>query len=168
MLWNAHSVCGTPRHSPWPCWPWPAWWPVITWDASLLAVASGALKTLLSAGFPAHTRHGKIPVVKAREWCSMFRCRAMLLMVAICGPARLLAAQPKGELCYPQSPRHALVEMITGGEDAFKKHLTLEVQQKLDEMQRNTPPGNMGPVQILQSARAGDNNFETFDAGPVL
>jgi len=26
----------------------------------------------------------------------------------------------------------------------------------------------MGPVQILQSARAGDNNFETFDAGPVL
>src|SRR5262249_51213962 len=102
------------------------------------------------------------------EWCSMFRCRPMLLMVAICGTGSLLAAQPKGERSSPQSPRQALVEMITGGEDAFKKHLTLEVQQKLDEMQRNTPPGNMGPVQILQSARAGDNNFETFDAGPVL
>src|SRR5260370_41949384 len=88
--------------------------------------------------------------------------------VAICAWAGLLAAQPKNGQ-PAQSPRQAVIEMVTGGEDAFKKHLTPEVQQKLDEMQKGTPPGSMSPTQFLQSAKTGgDANFETFDAGPVL
>jgi hypothetical protein len=98
----------------------------------------------------------------------MFR-RPMLLMVVICASAKLLVAQPQSGQPSPQSPRQAVVEMITGGEDAFKKHLTPEVRQKLDEMQKNVPPGSMGPMQALQAARAGgDKNIETFDAGPIL
>src|SRR5262245_57391207 len=98
----------------------------------------------------------------------MFDRRPMLLIVVICASAELLVAQARNLQPPRQSPRQAVVEMITGGDDAFKKHLTPEVQQKLDEMQRNTPPGSVGPVQVLQSARAGDKNFEAFEAGPVL
>jgi hypothetical protein len=90
-------------------------------------------------------------------------------MVVICATAGLLVAQGKTERQPGQSPRQAVLEMITGGDDAFKKHLTLEVQQKLEAIQKNSPPGSVGPARALQAAHAGgDKNFETFEAGPVL
>ncbi|HMF89703.1 MAG TPA: hypothetical protein VKL40_03595 [Candidatus Angelobacter sp.] len=98
----------------------------------------------------------------------MFRRRPMLLTVVVCASANLLVAQPKNERSSPQSPRQAIVEMVTGGEDAFKKHLTLEVQRKLDEVRNNAPQGSMSPAQVLLSLEAGDKNFEAFDVGPVL
>jgi hypothetical protein len=59
--------------------------------------------------------------------------------------------------------------MVTGDENDFKKHLTLEVQQKLEDIRKNSPPGSMSPAQVIEAARAGgEKNFEAFDAGPVL
>jgi hypothetical protein len=90
--------------------------------------------------------------------------------IAVCLFAGVLAAQPKNERSsVAQSPRQAVIEMITGGDGDFRKHLTAEVQQKLQEMQKNSGPGTTGLTQALDAARTGtDKNFETFDAGPVL
>ena len=35
---------------------------------------------------------------------------------------------------HDQSPRQALIEMLSGGEAPFKKHLTLEMQSKLQNL----------------------------------
>jgi hypothetical protein len=88
---------------------------------------------------------------------------------AACALTGLLAAQPQDKAPAVQSPRQAVIEMVTGGEDAFKKHLTPEVQQKLDEMQKGRPSGSPSPTQIFEAAKAvSDPNFESFEAGPVL
>jgi hypothetical protein len=88
---------------------------------------------------------------------------------AACALTGLLAAQPQDKAPAVQSPRQAIIEMVTGGEDAFKRHLTLEVQQKLDEMQKGRPSGSPIPTQILWSTKAGsDPNLESFDTGRVL
>jgi hypothetical protein len=81
----------------------------------------------------------------------------------------LLAAQPKDKPPAAQSPRQAVIEMVTGGEDAFRRHLTPEVQQKLEEMQKSRSPGSPSPTQVFESAKVGsDPNFESFDSGRVL
>lgn len=95
--------------------------------------------------------------------------RKMGTAAAACALTGLLAAQPKDQAPAVQSPRQAVIEMVTGGEDAFNKHLTLEVQQKIDEMRKGTRPGGPSPTQILWPTKAGsDPNLESFDNGPVL
>jgi hypothetical protein len=78
-----------------------------------------------------------------------------------------LAAQRKTEA--PQSPRQAMIEMLSGGEEAFKKHLTVEVQAKVTELLKDAAPGSSNPLQTVATARAmGGENLESFEAGPVL
>ncbi len=36
-----------------------------------------------------------------------------------------------------QSPRQAMIEMLSGGEAPFKKHLTLEMQSKLQNLMKS-------------------------------
>jgi hypothetical protein len=68
----------------------------------------------------------------------------------------------------PQTPRQALIEMITGGEQGITKHLTIEVQQAFKK------PGNaqaastlfLGEVKGIYAV-AG-HALQTFDSGPVL
>lgn len=55
--------------------------------------------------------------------------RALLLSAALFLPT-LLFAQPKPAAPL-QTAREALIEMITGGEKAIDKHLTVEVQELL-------------------------------------
>lgn len=67
-----------------------------------------------------------------------------------------------------QTPRQALIEMITGGEQGITKHLTIEVQQALKK------PGN---AQAASTSFVGEVSgmyalvgqaLQTFESGPVL
>jgi hypothetical protein len=76
-------------------------------------------------------------------------------------------AQQKTEA--PQSARQALVEMFFGGDEAFKKHLTIDVQAKVTESLKAAAPPGSNPLQALTTAKAmGGDNFESFEAGPIL
>ena len=64
-----------------------------------------------------------------------------------------------------QTPRQALIEMITGGPKAISKHLTVEVQQLL---LKSGPKGAMilAPVEALRGELG--NNAQVFDSGQLL
>jgi hypothetical protein len=63
----------------------------------------------------------------------------------------------------PQTPRQALIEMITKGGDTLTKHLTVEVQQLL------LKPENKSKVPLLMTfGSARPEGIETFEAGDVL
>jgi hypothetical protein len=67
-----------------------------------------------------------------------------------------------------QTPRQAIIEMISGGDAHFKKHLTVEMQNKLREMMKDSPSG-LGPFQALTPAHPNDpEKFQAFDLGPIL
>jgi hypothetical protein len=90
------------------------------------------------------------------------------IAVAVCALAGIATAEQKaGD--PEQSPRKAILEMFSGNEDAFKKHLTLEVQDKLKELLKNSTPAGSDPLQALTLAKAAaGDNLENFDAGPIL
>lgn len=68
-----------------------------------------------------------------------------------------------------QSPRQALIEMLSGGEAPFKKHLTLEMQSKLQNLMKGSPDNAPSPLLALTGAKsAGANQFQSFDIGPIL
>lgn len=68
-----------------------------------------------------------------------------------------------------QSPRQAILEMLSGREEDFKKHLTLEVQEKLGDLLKSAAPGSASPIQAMSQAKAaGGDNLQTFDDGPIL
>jgi len=77
-------------------------------------------------------------------------------------------AQQKTE-APPQSPRQAIIEMLSGGDEAFKKHLTVEVQAKVNEALKDAAPSGSNPLQAVTAAKAmGGDHLETFEAGPIL
>jgi hypothetical protein len=88
--------------------------------------------------------------------------------LAIC-PVLIFAGIASGQrhALPDQSPRQALIEMLSGGEAPFKKHLTLEMQSKLQNLMKSSPDNAPGLVQILTGARSSDN-FQSFDIGPIL
>lgn len=94
------------------------------------------------------------------------KCRFIaLLLPALTGYA---SAQPRPEV-PAQSPRQALIEMFTGGEDKFVRHLTLGVQQKVEELRRNSLNGELAPLQTLSLIESGkDQKLDAFDYGPIL
>src|SRR5262249_44163688 len=86
-----------------------------------------------------------------------------ILLPSFCGMA---AGQAKP--LSPETPRQAIIEMLTGGEAAFKKHLTVEMLARLQEMTKDSP-ASLGPFQALAAPRAADpDKFQTFDLGPIL
>lgn len=81
---------------------------------------------------------------------------------------REAGAQQKTE-APPQSPRQAIIEMLSGGDEAFKKHLTVEVQAKVNEVFKDAAPPGSNPLQAVAAAKAmGGDHLETFEAGPIL
>jgi hypothetical protein len=94
--------------------------------------------------------------------------RRLGLMALICALGGFLAAQQNGG-APEQSPRMAILEMFSGGEEAFKKHLTVEVQEKIKALLKSSAPGSVDPVQAMIMARAaGAQDLESFDSGPIL
>jgi hypothetical protein len=68
-----------------------------------------------------------------------------------------------------QSPRQAIIEMLSGGEAPFKKHLTVEMQGKLQNMMKGSPDNALSPFQVLTGGKTpGNNKFQAFDIGPIL
>ena len=64
----------------------------------------------------------------------------------------------------PQTARQALIEMLTGGEKAFTKHLTVEVQQLLQKKEYQ----HAARAVSIYSAAAHSSGMKFFEAGPVL
>src|SRR5436305_2033585 len=90
--------------------------------------------------------------------------------LAIC-PVLIFAGIASGQrhALPDQSPRQALIEMLSGGEAPFKKHLTLEMQSKLQNLMKSSPDNAPSPIQVLTGARSSDaNRFQSFDIGPIL
>ena len=88
-----------------------------------------------------------------------FRLAVSLLMVM----SGVLASRAQGA---EQSPRQAVIEMFSGGEASFKKHLTLEMQDKLQDLMKPSLDNAPNPLQAL-FGNSG-NNFQAFDMGPIL
>jgi len=90
--------------------------------------------------------------------------------LAICS-AIIFASLASGErhTSIDQSPRQALIEMLSGGEAPFKKHLTLEMQSKLQNLMKSSPDNAPSPIQVLIGAKSADaTRFQSFDIGPIL
>ena len=68
-----------------------------------------------------------------------------------------------------QSPRQAIIEMMSGGEAPFKKHLTVEMQSKLQNLMKGSVDNAPNPIQMLAGATSGGSNkFQAFDLGSIL
>ena len=86
---------------------------------------------------------------------------AAVLFFAISVSA-LFAQQPAPP---PQTARQALLEIITGGQQAAMRHLTVEMQQSLKAK------GNKGFAQdlaVFDQIKAGSAAFQIFETGDVL
>jgi hypothetical protein len=97
-------------------------------------------------------------------------CGANLVVIAVCLLAGFASAQQPSTTA-PQSPRQAALEMFSGDEEAFKRHLTREMLARMDELAKSasSTSANTSPMQVIravQTARAA--NWEEFDSGPVL
>jgi hypothetical protein len=59
--------------------------------------------------------------------------------------------------------------MLSGGEAPFKKHLTLEMQSKLQNMMKGSPDNAPSPLQLLAGANSpGGSKMQSFDIGQIL
>jgi hypothetical protein len=66
-----------------------------------------------------------------------------------------------------QTPRQAIVEMFSGSDAQFKKHLTVEMQARLREMIKGSSSGV--PLPFFDMAAASDpDRFQVFDLGTTL
>jgi hypothetical protein len=96
----------------------------------------------------------------------MFVRRFGLMLVL---PAVLFGACTAQLKALPaQTARQAVIEMFSGGEAPFRRHLTVEMQSKLEEMMKDSSSGT-SPFQALTSATtSAPDNFQAFDLGPIL
>src|SRR6267154_838414 len=87
--------------------------------------------------------------------------------LAICAMLVFAGAAAGQRAVYEQSPREALIEMLSGGEAPFKKHLTLEMQSKLQNMMKGSPDNAPSPLQLLTGAtHLAATNFSHLISGP--
>ena len=91
------------------------------------------------------------------------------LAIALVG---VLAGVSAGErtITSDQSPRQALIEMLSGGEAPFKKHLTVEMQAKFQNLMKASLDNAPGPLQVLLRINSSSSGikFQSFDIGPLL
>lgn len=96
----------------------------------------------------------------------MFRSQSQVLVLLLMS---LITAVPAQARNVPApSPRSALVEMLSGGENNFRKHLTIEVQKKLDDLLKESTSGTIAPLHALSMVNDGSRKFDAFDYGPIL
>jgi hypothetical protein len=80
-------------------------------------------------------------------------------VILFMGLAAMCVGQQKNQV---QSPRQAIIEMFSGSEAQFKKHLTLEMQRKLEE-------SSAAPLQAFATSSTSDpDRFQAFDLGQIL
>jgi hypothetical protein len=87
-------------------------------------------------------------------------------MLALCFTAGAMCAAQQSSPAA-QSPRQAMREMLSGDEEAFKKHLTLDMQAKINEQIKTAAAGS--PIRSISSLKtARQEGLESFETGPVL
>jgi hypothetical protein len=91
----------------------------------------------------------------------MGRTSTWRVWVVACALCCLAAGQ---QITVVPSPRQAVIEMISGGPQSFRKHLTVEVQNKLKDSVQ--PPAALGMLSMV--AQSGGPNFQSYDSGRVL
>lgn len=68
-----------------------------------------------------------------------------------------------------QTPRQAMIELLTGEEASAKKHLTVEVQRQIAASEGNPAAGGMSLLGVMNMAKgAGGPEFQAFETGPIL
>jgi hypothetical protein len=67
-----------------------------------------------------------------------------------------------------QTPRQAMIEMLSGGEAPFKRHLTQDMQSKLQNLMKGSLDNAPNPLQALIGTNSANNKFQAFDIGPIL
>ena len=90
----------------------------------------------------------------------MFRGSARIVFAIVCGIASVAVGQQQPTIL--QTPRQAVIEIFRGDEAGLKKHLTIEVQNKLASSMKDTSLMN-----AMSMARAA-GMFQVFESGPVL
>ena len=88
---------------------------------------------------------------------------AAFLLVVSSGP--FLFSQSQAPAAPPQTPRQALIEMITGGEQGAMKHLTVEMQKSL---QGDGKSGSSPQLAAFDQIKAASSDFQVFETGQVL
>ena len=79
-----------------------------------------------------------------------------------------LAAGPQARAA-DQSPRQAVIEMFTGGEASFKKHLTVEMQSRLENLMKGSLDNAPNPLQVLAGSNpSGSDKMQAFEQGAIL
>ncbi len=90
------------------------------------------------------------------------KLRAALLFAVI--SCFTLFAQKPAPAPPPQSARQALIEMLTGGQKAVGKHLTVEVQQLLAK----SGAKSAAVLGMFNEVRQAGPDTQTFESGPLL
>src|SRR6476661_7725377 len=91
--------------------------------------------------------------------------RATFLVVFAFLASAALCAQPQSQAPPPQTPRQALIEMISGGQEGAMKHLTVEMQKSLQADGKNNAASQLAPFEQM---RAASSDFQVFETGQVL
>ena len=91
--------------------------------------------------------------------------RATVLLVLAVFTSTALCAQPQAQAPPPQTPRQALIEMISGGQEGAMKHLTVEMQKSLQGDGKNNAASQLA---TFDQIRAASSDFQVFETGQVL
>ncbi|MBZ5506757.1 MAG: hypothetical protein LAO78_14975 [Acidobacteriia bacterium] len=90
--------------------------------------------------------------------------RSAFLLITLCA-GNILLAQQQAPAPPPQTARQALIEMVTGGQQAVMKHLTVEVQQLLNKAGSKSSYA-LAMFDSIKSQAGPD--LQVFETGPVL
>ncbi len=91
--------------------------------------------------------------------------RTTVVVVLALFASAALCAQQQAQGPPPQTPRQALIEMISGGQEGAMKHLTVEMQKSLQADGKN----NSAPqLAAFDQIRAASSDFQVFETGQVL
>ena len=90
------------------------------------------------------------------------RTAAFLLVVF---SSAFLFSQTQAPTPPPQTPRQALIEMISGGQEGAMKHLTVEMQKSLQGDGKNSPVAQLA---TFDQIKATSSDFQVFETGQVL
>lgn len=91
--------------------------------------------------------------------------RATIVVVLTFFVSAALCAQPQAQAPPPQTPRQALIEMISGGQEGAMKHLTVEMQKSLQGDGKNNAASQLAAFDQIRSA---SSDFQVFETGQVL
>lgn len=91
--------------------------------------------------------------------------RATVLVVLAVLASTALCAQQQAPAPPPQTPRQALIEMISGGQEGVMKHLTMEMQKSLEADGKNNAASQLA---AFDQIRGASSDFQLFETGQVL